>query len=233
MSGVTGASAWSGYWDGVADRRIFAVEAADYVRRLRAAVAIRPVDRVLDFGCGFGHVALLVAPQVAGLLVWDAAASMRRAALARLAHLSNVGVLDLSAGVPPAETGGFDLVLVNSTIQYMSPDELAHWLMSWRALLRPNGRVVVSDVPLPGASMVAELASLLLFALRHGVLFRVVWDGLEEFRRYARWRGPADLQRWEPQQLADLARAAGLVVEPLRRNLTHTPGRFAVVLRRR
>lgn len=227
-----GTSDWADYWDGAVDRRLFAVEAADYVRRLRQAVPVRPTDRVLDFGCGFGHVAVLLAARVAAISLWDPARGIRTAARARTAALANVDVVDLVDGVPSSARGTFDLILVNSAVQYMVPTELAAWMACWPTLLRPGGRIVLSDVPRPGTSLATEVLGMLRFAVRHGVLARVLWDGLEEIRRYAGSRRRVDLQRWEPAALADLAGRAGLATEHLARNLTHAPGRFSVLLTR-
>lgn len=229
---ATSASSWSEYWNGMAQRHIFLVEARDHVRRLRSAVAVRGSDRVLDFGCGFGYVAELLAPDVAQVACWDAAAGMRRATAERTAQLPNVEQLSLAEGAPAAAAGSFDLVLVTSVIQYITPAELAGWLASWRALLRPGGRVVVSDVPVPGTSALTELIGMLRFAARNGFLLRALRDGIDEARRYAGSVRSTDLQRWQPAELARAAGDAGLVAERLPNNLTHRTARFSMTLLR-
>ena len=189
------AETWSAYWDGMEHRHIFTVEARDHVARLHRAVPLRPSDRVLDFGCGFGHVVELLAPSVARVGYWDAAAGMRRATAGRTAALGQVTLVDLGGPVPADAVGGFDLVLANSVVQYMTRDELTGWMVRWRSLLAPGGRIVLSDIPVPGASAVAELAGMLGFAARNGFLLRALRDGVEEAHRYSRSRGSADLLR--------------------------------------
>ncbi|MGQ0575325.1 MAG: class I SAM-dependent methyltransferase [Pseudonocardia sp.] len=221
---------WADYWDGIEHRHIFVVEARDHVARLRAAVAPRATDRVLDFGCGFGHLVALLAPSVAHVSYWDAAAGMREATAARTAGLADVGPLDLSGPVPPDASGTYDLVLANSVVQYMTPDDLGTWLDRWGTLLAPQGRIVVSDIPTPDGSALGELAGMLRFAARHGFLRRAVVDGIAEARRYRRSRGSADLQRWTADGFMQAAAAAGLDSRVLRRNLTHRADRLTVVL---
>jgi ubiquinone/menaquinone biosynthesis C-methylase UbiE len=223
-------SGWVGYWDGLEQRPLFAVQARDHVRRLRAVVSLRVTDRVLDFGCGFGHVAELLAPDVGRMDFWDAADSMRRATARRTARLPTAVEVDFSAGDAP--DGGYDLVLVNSVIQYLTPDELAGWLARWNRMLRPGGRVVVSDVLRPGGSVLPEVLGLLWFAARHRILLRTVRDGVVEVAQYRRSRQSHRLHRWQPAELARMAADAGLVAETLPANLTHFRNRFAMLLRR-
>ncbi len=232
MTSSKSSTDWSAYWEGMADKRIFVVEAHDHVARLSAAVPLRPADYVLDFGCGFGHVVELLAPVVAKIDYWDAAETMRRATAERTKHLPSATVVDLSDTVPAAAEERYDLVLATSVIQYMQRGEVAEWLGRWRTMLRPGGRIVLSDVAPPGRSALGELAGMLMFAARHRFLVRALRDGVQEARRYTRSRSAVDLQRWRPAELAGAAAAAGLVAELLQTNLTHRRGRFSMVLRR-
>ena len=219
---------WDGYWEGVEHRHIFAVEARDHVRRLRRAVPLTAGSRVLDFGCGFGHVAQLLAPLVSEVGVWDAAERMRRATADRTAGLPSVVPVDLSD--PGARPGPFDLVLANSVVQYMDRGDLADWLVRWRGMLAPQGRIVLSDIPVPDASAATELVGMLRFAARNGFLLRAVRDGAAEALRYARSRGDAQLLTPTPDDVAALARPAGLAVRVLPDNLTHRAHRLTVEL---
>lgn len=224
------APGWSAYWNGIDDKKIFAEEARDHVARLRAAVPLRTTDVVLDFGCGFGHVVELLGPLVREVAFWDAAENVRRIAAGRTEHVPHAVEVDLSDArtLPIAR---YDLVIATSVIQYMRRDELALWLASWRSMLRPEGRIVLSDVPTPDLSGLSELTDMLAFAARHGFLLEALRDGVREARRYSRTRHLADLLRLTPDDLVALAAEAGLVGERLSANLTHRAGRFTVVLR--
>lgn len=221
-------SGWALYWEGMPHRHIFEVEARDHVTRLRRAIPIGGTDRVLDFGCGFGHVTALLAASVASVGFWDAAAAMREATARRTAALANVALVDL--GGPAAAPGAFDLVVANSVVQYMSETELSGWMARWRDLLVPGGRIVLSDVPRPGASSPRELLGMLRFAARHRFLLRALRDGVAEAARYSRSRADADLLRYRPDELIAVAARQGLRGQVLPVNLTHRSGRTSVVL---
>lgn len=231
MTDVPLVGAWPAFWEEAAHLHIHRVEAGDYLERLRRGVSLQATDRVFDFGCGFGHVAGLLAAEALSIGYWDAAEQMRVATAARTAELGDrAASFDLSGPVPDGALGAFDLVLANSVVQYMSPDELARWLPRWRSMLAPGGRIVLSDLPVPGASALAELVGMLRFAARRGFLLRAVRDAASEARRYSSSRSRSELQRWTPEEFVRLAAGHGLTARILPANLTHRAGRFSVLL---
>lgn len=219
---------WSdGFWDDD-DPWIFEDEARDYVARLRAALPLTRDARVLDFGCGFGFVPRLLAPHVGTVAIWDASPAMRRRAAATLADVDRVTLLDLEAEAAPSAR--FEWILVNSVIQYLSIDELAAWLRRWRALLAPGGRIVVSDVWPPDSGVVREIAAVLAFAVRRGIVTKTIVGGLRRSRRHRAFARTRPLLRLDPGTLAAMAAAADLHTSRLVANLTYRRARFAVVL---
>lgn len=221
---------WNGYWDDLKPRHIFAAEANDYVRRLLVECPWPATAQVLDFGCGFGYAADLIAASVARVEVWDGAATMRAAAAERLRKHPNAAVVDLSTTEPGALRPRYDAVLVNSVVQYLSRVELTAWLERWRILLRPGGQVIVSDLPVPGGGTMTELLGVLRFAARNGILGPVALDGLAEMHRYAQRREAQPLLRLTPAEFGHLAAQSGLAMTQLSHNLTHRQRRYSVVL---
>lgn len=229
--------AWKAYWEGMHDRRIIAVEAGDYVRRLWVHRPLPGTARVLDFGCGFGHVADLLACRVAWVDAWDNASTMRAATMSRTRSRGNVRVVDLAPGAcPPDEL--YDAILVNSVIQYMDRGELRQWLSRWRGMLHDLGVVVISDVPVPGnhmageiAHMAGEIAGVLRFASANGILGGALVDGVAEVWRYAKGRASQPLLQLTRDELESLVRPAGFSTTVLAPNLTHRQKRFTAVLR--
>jgi SAM-dependent methyltransferase len=221
------AADWVAYWDGLAEGHLLFREEADtYVARLAEAI---PLDgmRVLDFGCGYGFVAEGLAPRVGSLWLWDAAPSMREHARRRLSGASHVHVIDEVAEAPD---GGFDLILVNSVIQYMTEAEFLDRLRDWRGRLAPGGRVVVSDLIPPRHSTLADLFALAAFSVRRGYAIRAARCILAERRRYAAMTRARPLYCVGEADLRRLAAMARLDVEVLPRNLSHFPRRLAAVL---
>lgn len=222
--------AWQAYWEGMRDRRIIAVEAGDYVRRLCALHPLPETACVLDFGCGFGHVADLLARQVAWVDAWDSASAMRAATESRTRSRSNVRVVDLAPGTcPPTEL--YDAILVNSVIQYMDRVELSQWLSRWRGMLRDDGFVMISDVPVPGSNMAAEIVAVLRFASANGILGGALVDGVAEAWRYVKGRASQPLLQLTRDEFESLVRPAGFGTTVLASNLTHRQQRFTAVLR--
>jgi trans-aconitate methyltransferase len=216
---------WSLHWEEPGHQHASTVAARDYVDRLCAAIPLRPTDRVLDFCCGYGHVVELLAPGVAAVGHWDGSRAMREATAARVARFRNAFPADLARPHPLGAYGRFDVILVNGVVQRMDRAELPRWLSRWMSLLAPAGWIVVSDVPAPQASAVRETLGQVRFAIRHRYLVRAVYDR-------ARSRGASTPTRWTPDELAEIAGAAGLTCTGLPTNLTHRSGRFTVVLHR-
>ena len=122
-------------------------EALEYVRRLASVVGLAADQVVLDFGGGLGFVAETLAPMVGAVWWWDPSPAMQAAALRRLAPVPNARLAPaLAVTAAPAAPLRFDLILVNSVVQYMTARELGAWLGVWRRLLRPAGRIVLSDL---------------------------------------------------------------------------------------
>jgi SAM-dependent methyltransferase len=221
---------WVSYWEELNEGQLlFRQEADEYVRRLRRALSPPPGAVVLDFGCGYGFVAEGLAPLVGEVYLWDAAESMRRHAARRLVGIANVHLLEK---VEPPPGVCFDLILVNSVVQYMTEEELAGWLGRWRLLLAPSGRVVLSDLLPPDHRSLADILSLLRFSLRRGYFFRALRNVLGERKRYQQTVRAHPLLHVGRDRLTQLAAAARLTVTFLPRNLTHFARRYTAVLER-
>jgi cyclopropane fatty-acyl-phospholipid synthase-like methyltransferase len=231
---VARSDGWQVYWETLDDhQRLYREQAHEYVRNLTAALPLNPQMRVLDFGCGFGLVAATLAPLVGELFLWDASPNMWRHAQANVAGYANVRFLDRAERSPPVGGPCFDLILVNSVIQYMTPEEFSGWLACWRDLLGPGGRIVMSDIIPPDGGSVAEILDLLKFSARRGFLVRALWQAAGELGRYRKIRHARPLTRLGHEELRRRGREAGLVVTFLPRNLTHFPRRVTAVFARR
>lgn len=229
-SATAPADGWGPYWDGLNDQyKVFKLEAVDCVERLARATPLRPDDRVLDFGCGFGFLANALSPLVGEVYLWDSAAGMRRHARLNVAGCRNVRFLDLSG--EDADPGvRFDVILVNSVVQYMTIEELSAWLRRWRRLLAPGGRVLLSDLVPPDPSHLAEALSLLWLCARHGKLAGAIRDGLSEARRYFGTRVARPLLRLSREDVGRLAAAAAFEARFLPESITYRRSRHTAVL---
>ncbi|MFZ5655376.1 MAG: class I SAM-dependent methyltransferase [Pseudomonadota bacterium] len=120
---------------------------------LRAAVAAREGARVLDLGCGAGHVSHQVAPLAGAVVACDLAPEMLTlvAGRAREQGLANLHPLCAAAEALPLATGSFDLALSRFSAHHWG--DPARALAEIRRVLRPGGQSVLVDVISPGPAL--------------------------------------------------------------------------------
>jgi cyclopropane fatty-acyl-phospholipid synthase-like methyltransferase len=229
---------WSAFFERLRpDSPLYREQSAVYVNALRAAIDVRRTDRVLDFGCGFGFVARLLAPHVSEVWFWDASENMRAEARRTTADVPNARLCDVPAAL--SEDGDriawqsptFDLILVNSVVQYMDPAEVPRWLARWRAMLSAEGRLIMSDLIAPEHRSLWDVADLLRLGVRRGFALRGAAEALGGVRSYRRTSRTVPLLHVGPDDLVSRAGSAGLGVEVLPQNLTHFAKRWTAVLR--
>ena len=105
--------------------------------------------RVLDLGCGGGHVSYRAAPHVAHVVAYDLTASMLEVVAQTAAErgLSNITVRQGAAEQLPFKDAEFDVVLCRFTAHHWR--NLEAGLREARRVLTPNGRAVFIDVIAP------------------------------------------------------------------------------------
>ena len=219
---------WNVYWRSLPKGFfLFPEEGEEAARNLVAALRPTPSDVVLDYGCGYGQAALFLAPRVGTLYLWDYDEQMRAFAADYLRGLPNV--------VPwtPDDAGvSFDLIWLNSVVQYMTAEQFAAVLQRCAAAVRPTGRVVVSDLIPPGLPTRSDLLSLARFSLQRGYFWRAFRKSLAVRRRYSALSDAAPLYHPARDEVVRLSAAAGLRADYLPKNLTHFRGRETAVLTR-
>jgi cyclopropane fatty-acyl-phospholipid synthase-like methyltransferase len=231
---------WATYFGRLApDSPLYREQAAAYVKALTDAIGVRADQRVLDFGCGFGFVARMLAPHVAEVWFWDPSPNMRRMAERITADVPNANFLDIPAELAGGRdaAGGigrtFDLILVNSVAQYMAASEFWGWLPRWRSMLAADGRLVLSDLIAPDHGGLSDIGDLLRFGARRGWPLRAAVDAVGGIRNYWRTSRNVPLLRVGRDELIRRAAESDLNVEVLARNLTHLRKRWTAVLRPR
>lgn len=111
---------------------------------LREAAGFAEAGAVLDLGCGPGTFALAVAPRARAVLGVDVAPSFVEAAQARAAALGAPQAQFVEGDfVHFAPPGRYDLVILGSTLQYVSEDDLSPLLARVAGALAAGGAVYV------------------------------------------------------------------------------------------
>jgi ubiquinone/menaquinone biosynthesis C-methylase UbiE len=122
----------------------------DVLRRralVRAALAARPGERVLDVGCGPGFYTEELLDEVGreGAVVGvDASPQMLAVAAKRCERFPNVAFQEGDAIALPVQEASFDAALCVQVLEYVADATAA--LAQMHRALRPGGRVVVWDV---------------------------------------------------------------------------------------
>jgi len=220
---------WISFWDSrhsiYVNARHFDVHYRDIADGI---VALLPREnlRVLDYGCGEALHAGTVAAKTAHLTLCEAAAQVREHLTARFGSQEKISIAspDEIAALP---AGSFDMIVVNSVSQYLTPDELDRLLGVWKHLLAPGGALIVGDVNPPGVSALTDLVALLRYAWRNG-FFVAALAGMARtlFSDYRALRQTLGLTTYgEAEFLAKLS-AAGFSGERLARNIEHNPARM-------
>lgn len=120
---------------------------------LCAAAQALPGARVLDLGCGAGHVGYRVAPFAAEVVAYDLAPEML-ALVADRARALGVGNLHTLCGAVeslPLPDASFDLVLSRYSAHHWA--DPARALAEARRVLRPGGACIIVDVASPGTAL--------------------------------------------------------------------------------
>ncbi|WP_024507450.1 class I SAM-dependent methyltransferase [Bradyrhizobium sp. ARR65] len=184
---------------------------------------------VLDYSCGEALFAANVAEACGLLILAEPAPGVRGRLIARYAPNTKIRVRSLE-DVRKMPENSVDLVVMNSVVQYMTPEELDSALDVVRKLLRPSGRLVIGDVLRPEVGMPMDIYALLRFAARHGflkdALIGLLATALSDYRQL---RSRVGLQRYgEADMIAKLAKR-GFSAARAGHNIGHNPWRMTFV----
>ncbi len=230
---------WRDYWEGesavyVSDRHKSAhySHLADDILRIAEESANQLTSlRILDFGCGEALSADHIAARVGHLTLNDGSASVRRHLQTRFGELANVTIAAPEALVDTPD-GSYDLIIVNSVLQYVDKTAAGPLIGTLRRTMRPDGRMLVADILPPHLSALTDARELLTFAARDGFLMAAV-AGLVRaaMSDYAKIRAQIGLTRYSAAEFQELAASVGLSSTAMPRNIGHNPHRLAFILK--
>jgi SAM-dependent methyltransferase len=191
-----------------------------------------PDLRVLDFGCGEAIHADKVAAACARLWLCEAAASVRTNLARRFAANPKIAIADPDE-IARLPDGALDVIVANSVLQYVPPNDADTLLAQWRRLLSPGGTLIVGDIIPPNVGPVSDLVALLRYALKNGFLLAAL-AGLARtlVSPYRKIRARLGVTMYPEPVIVAKLRAAGFVPRRLPYNLEHNPARMTFVCAR-
>ena len=227
---------WLKFWDGshsiYVNARHRDVHYSLIAQQIAALVA-SPQARVLDYGCGEALHADRVAAAAGELLLCDGAPRVRAGIAVRFADNPKIRAV-APEDVERVADRSFDLIVLHSVAQYLTPDELAKLFALFHRLLHADGVFVVSDVIPPDVAASTDALALLRFGAANGFFVAAI-TGLVRtvLSDYWRLRTRYGLTRYGEAAMTEKLSAAGFAVQRVAQNIGHNQARMAFMARPR
>ena len=225
---------WRDYWNADTPIYVNARHKGLHYRRIAreiAALVPSPEAEVLDYGSGEAISADRVAASCRHLYLCDGAPFVRERLRARFRDEPNISVL-APEEIDRIGDGTLDLVVVNSLLQYVPPEEFRSLLGIWRGKLKEGGLLVLADVIPVDAHALDDVRALLGFAWRGGFLLPAL-RGLARtaFSDYRTLRAELGLTQYGEAEMLETLRERGFAAERRAVNLGHNQGRMTFLAR--
>jgi ubiquinone/menaquinone biosynthesis C-methylase UbiE len=184
--------------------------------------------RVLDYGCGEALCASQLAQNCERLLLFDAAPYVRKKLYKNFSEDPRIEILEDTALFGVADAS-LDLIVANSIIQYVPPNELFDLLAIWRVKLKPQGRLLIADIPRAKGALEDALA-LLDFGWRGG-FFIAALTSLARlyFSDYRLLRRELGFFAYDPSEIEEMLLRGGFHGQRQERNIGHNQSRLCFI----
>lgn len=188
-----------------------------------------PDAAVLDHGSGEALGADRVARAAGLLYLCDGAPLVRERLAKRFRGEPKIRVI-APEDVSVMEDDTLALVVANSLLQYLSPEEFGSLLELWRAKLKEGGRLVLADVIPHETGPLDDVRALLGFAWRGGfvgaALVGLVKTAVSDYRAL---RSELGLTHYGEAEMLELLAERGFRAERQPTNMGHNPKRMTFV----
>jgi SAM-dependent methyltransferase len=225
---------WVEYWSEPRYGSAYLKRAAQhYAESVQRILPFTPDMAVLDFGAGQGFAAEFLAPRVRELHLTDASESVMQRAAARNARFPNATHTAIANGqslVGPFAPGSLDVILVNSVLQYLTPEDVVRRFGEFHAILKPHGKVILSDIVTEEHSLWRDLGSVFMLYLRWNMLGAFIRHHILEFSKIGQ-RASLGLEHHSFSSLEETCKDLWTISKAP--NPTTCPSRLCLVLEKR
>lgn len=221
---------WRDYWN--QDTPIYSGERHKLlhyrlVARDMSALIPGPDAAILDHGCGEALFAGELVRRCGQLTLCDGAPLIRDRLRERYRTQAGIAVVSPEELLEQADVA-FDIIIVNSLLQYLSLESLRDLLAAWRTRLKPGGRLVLADVIPPDVGPLEDARALLRFAWQGGFLISAILSlartALSDYRKV---RDEIGLSAYSESEMREILWESGFKVRRLERNIGHNQARMA------
>ena len=187
---------------------------------------------MLDYGCGEATSADLVAAAAAHLTLVEAAPNVRAALDGALRRQpENLGAHARRGGGAAGRQSSISSCM-HSVAQYLSAAELERLLKVFRALVKPDGLVIVGDIVPPQFAAPDAALALLRFAIANGFFWAAVGGLMRIFvSDYLRLKKTVGLSHYDEAAMLEKLKAAGFAAKRAPRNIGHNQRRMTFLAR--
>jgi SAM-dependent methyltransferase len=199
----------------------------DLIRYLTDLPWLNSHHRILDYGCGYFDLGMALAPRVGRIDGYDPHPPTLALAKSRASVLPNVSLHETLNAIPQ---GTYDLIVVNSVLQYLPSDEaILELFRQFKTWLREGGpqKVLLCDLIPQDYSAPRDALRSLQVAVQNrllGPMFVHLWKSARKGKQL-------QLYKLAPERTEELAREAGFHCERLPGNLTPSRQRYTCLLR--
>ncbi len=188
--------------------------------------------RVLDYGCGEALHADVIAETARALTLCEAAPAVRAALARRFGAHPRIEIRS-SEDVAALPAGSFDVIVMHSVAQYLTPQELLALFAVFHRLLRIDGLLILGDVIPPHVSAATDAMALLRFAAANGFFVAALVGLVRTLASdYWRLRTKLGLTRYAEGSMMEKLAGAGFSARRAAANIGHNPARMTWLARR-
>lgn len=208
---------WVSYWTGLTGHTIiFDLSSAWCYQRLARIVSFDARADILDYGAGSGFLTKHMSCHVRSVCVMEpseillAQAQDINSGTDNIAYCMIYDCNDPSGSLPAKK---FDWVIVNSVLQYISKKDMVHILRTLSRVLKPSGKIIVSDIIPRRSCLFKDAIDMVVFFIRAQRFWSLcTYIGCETIKIPQRFRLP--LATYYPHEIESLL-ASDFMIEPI------------------